>query len=119
MSSGQKRCPKAPLTETAMKKIEATIPPFKLGDVKEELGKIDIQDFTVTEMKEFTSHAGHYALHRGAEAFVNFRVTIKVEAVCTTAQAPAVKDAVIRAAYSGRTSASVLSVSDIEQAISL
>lgn len=105
--------------EIPMKKIEAIIPPFKLGDLKEELGRIDIQDFIVTEMKEFVSAAGHHEFYRGAEAFIDFRVAIKVETVCTTAQVLAVKDAVIRAAYSGRTHTSALSVFDIEQAINL
>ncbi len=45
-----------------MKKIEAIIKPFKLDEVKENLGEIGIQGITVTEVKGFGRQKGHTEL---------------------------------------------------------
>ncbi len=102
-----------------MKKIEAVIPPFKLGDVKEEFEKIDFQDFTVVELKDFLSDARHREIHRGVEIIMDFRFAIKIEIVCVATSATAVRDAVVKAAYGGRSHNGILTVSDIEKVLDL
>ena len=49
-----------------MKKIEAIIKPFKLEEVKENLGVAGIHGLTVIEVKGFGRQKGHTELYRGA-----------------------------------------------------
>jgi nitrogen regulatory protein P-II 1 len=119
-SSGVKSCARQPRSmEHLVKKIEAIIPPFKLADVREELARIDAGDFTVTETKEFAAGQRLSACHRGTEASVDFRMTVKIEAICAAERASAVKDAVIRGVCGSRTVTSVVTVCDIERAFYL
>ena len=62
-----------------MKKIEAIIKPFKLEEVKENLGLIGIHGMTVIEVKGFGRQKGHTELYRGAEYVVDFLPKIKLE----------------------------------------
>jgi len=55
-----------------VKKIEAIIKPFKLDQVKEALGELDVQGMTVTEVKGYGRQKGHVELYRGAEYDVAF-----------------------------------------------
>ena len=64
-----------------MKKIEAIIKPFKLEEVKENLGLIGIQGMTVVEVKGFGRQKGHTELYRGAEYIVDFLPKVKIEIV--------------------------------------
>jgi nitrogen regulatory protein P-II 1 len=41
-----------------MKKVEAIIKPFKLDDVKNDLGRLGIQGMTVSEVKGFGRTGG-------------------------------------------------------------
>ena len=61
-----------------MKKIEAIIKPFKLEEVKENLGLIGIQGMTVVEVKGFGRQKGHTELYRGAEYIVDFLPKVKI-----------------------------------------
>ena len=85
-----------------MKKIEATIKPFKLDEVKENLSEIGIQGITVTEVKGFGRQKGHTELYRGAEYVVDFLPKVKVEVVVSDALVGKVVEAIERAAKTGR-----------------
>jgi nitrogen regulatory protein P-II 1 len=64
-----------------MKKIEAIIKPFKLDEVKEALGVLDVRGLTVTEVRGFGRQKGHTELYRGAEYVVDLVPKVKIEAV--------------------------------------
>ena len=64
-----------------MKKIEAIIKPFKLEEVKENLGMIGIQGMTVTEVRGFGRQKGHKEVYRGSEYSVKYLPKIKIELV--------------------------------------
>ena len=64
-----------------MKKIEAIIKPFKLEEVKENLGAAGIHGMTVIEVKGFGRQKGHTELYRGAEYIVDFLPKVKIEIV--------------------------------------
>lgn len=64
-----------------MKKIEATIKPFKLDEVKEALQEIGVQGLSVVEVKGFGRQKGHTELYRGAEYVVDFLPKVKIEVV--------------------------------------
>ena len=64
-----------------MKKIEAIIKPFKLEEVKENLGASGIQGLTINEVKGYGRQKGHTELYRGAEYIIDFLPKIKIEIV--------------------------------------
>ena len=64
-----------------MKKIEAIIKPYKLGDLQEAMTKIGIQGMTISEVKGFGRQKGHKEIYRGAEYEVTFVPKVKVEIV--------------------------------------
>ena len=53
-----------------MKKVEATIKPFKLDEVKEALWERGVQGITVSEIRGFCRQRGHAELYRGLEHVV-------------------------------------------------
>ena len=61
-----------------MKKIEATIKPFKLDEVKEALQEIGVQGLSVVEVKGFGRQKGHTELYRGAEYVVDFLPKVSI-----------------------------------------
>lgn len=64
-----------------MKKVEATIKPFKLDDVKEALWARGVQGITVSEVRGFGRQGGHAELFRGLEHVVDFlpRLSLKLK----------------------------------------
>ena len=64
-----------------MKKIEAIIKPFKLEEVKDALGELEISGMTVCEVKGYGRQQGHSELYRGAEYVVDFLPKVKIELV--------------------------------------
>ncbi|MBF0506312.1 MAG: P-II family nitrogen regulator [Nitrospirae bacterium] len=64
-----------------MKRIEAIIKPFKLGEVKDAINDIGVKGMTVTEVKGFGRQKGHVELYRGAEYDITFIPKVKIEVV--------------------------------------
>ena len=62
-----------------MKKIEAIIKPFKLEEVKENLGLIGIQGMTVVEVKGFGRQKGHTELSEGQNTLLIFYQKLKLK----------------------------------------
>ncbi len=85
-----------------MKKIEAIIKPFKLGEVREALSELGVSGLTVTEVKGFGRQKGHTELYRGAEYVVDFLPKIKIEVVVATSLLDAAVDAIVKAANTGK-----------------
>jgi nitrogen regulatory protein P-II 1 len=103
--------------ESAMKKIEAVIKPFKLDEVKEALQEVGLQGITVTEAKGFGRQKGHTELYRGAEYVVDFLPKVKVEVVLGDDLVEKAIEAIRRAAQTGRIGDGKIFVSNIEEAI--
>lgn len=85
-----------------MKLVTAIIKPFKLDDVKEALEAYGIAGMTVSEVSGYGRQRGHSEVYRGAEYSVDFVPKLRIEVVIDDADAPAVVDAVVRAAQTGR-----------------
>ena len=85
-----------------MKKIEAIIKPFKLEEVKENLGLIGIHGMTVTEVKGFGRQKGHTELYRGAEYIVDFLPKVKIEIVVSDQDLDKAVETIQNAAKTGR-----------------
>ena len=100
-----------------MKKIEAIIKPFKLEEVKENLGLIGIQGMTVVEVKGFGRQKGHTELYRGAEYIVDFLPKVKIEIVVSDQDLDKAVETIQNAAKTGRIGDGKIFVTDLEQVV--
>ena len=100
-----------------MKKIEAIIKPFKLEEVKENLGVIGIHGMTVIEVKGFGRQKGHTELYRGAEYIVDFLPKVKIEIVVSDEHLDKAVESIQNAAKTGRIGDGKIFVTDLEQVV--
>ena len=100
-----------------MKKIEAIIKPFKLEEVKENLGMIGIHGMTVIEVKGFGRQKGHTELYRGAEYIVDFLPKVKIEIVVSDADLDKAVESIQSAAKPGRIGDGKIFVTNLEQVV--
>ena len=100
-----------------MKKIEAIIKPFKLEEVKENLGLIGIQGMTVVEVKGFGRQKGHTELYRGAEYIVDFLPKVKIEIVVSDEDLDKAVESIQNAAKTGRIGDGKIFVTHLEQVV--
>lgn len=100
-----------------MKKIETIIKPFKLDELKEALGELNISGMTVSEVKGFGRQKGHTEIYRGAEYMVDFIPKIKVEIIIEAERVNEVIEAVIKAVRTGKIGDGKIFVLPIEQIV--
>ena len=100
-----------------MKKIEAIIKPFKLEEVKENLGLIGIHGMTVTEVKGFGRQKGHTELYRGAEYIVDFLPKVKIEIVVSDDDLDKAVESIQNTAKTGRIGDGKIFVTELEQVV--
>jgi nitrogen regulatory protein P-II 1 len=102
---------------TAMKKIEATIKPFKLDEVREALLSTGVESLTVSEVKVFGPHKGDAAPYHGAEYVVDFITKVKLELIVTDAMVSNVVATIEWAARTGRIGDGKIFVTPLEDVI--
>lgn len=100
-----------------MKQITAIIKPFKLDEVREALGELDVNGLTITEVKGFGRQKGHTELYRGAEYVVDFLPKIRVDIIVPATRSDEVIEAIIRAAQTGKIGDGKIFVTPVEQVI--
>ena len=100
-----------------MKKIEAIIKPFKLEEVKENLGLIGIHGMTVIEVKGFGRQKGHTELYRGAEYIVDFLPKVKIEIVVSNEDLDKAVESIQSTAKTDRIGDGKIFVTDLEQVV--
>ena len=100
-----------------MKKIEASIKPFKLEEVKDALGEVGIEGMTVSEVKGFGRQKGHTEIYRGSEYTMDFLPKVKVEIVVSDDRADNAITAVVHGAKTGKIGDGKIFVTSIEQAV--
>ena len=100
-----------------MKKIEAIIKPFKLEEVKENLGLIGIHGITLTEVKGFGRQKRQTELYRGAEYIVDFLPKVKIEIVVSDEDLDKAVESIQNAAKTGRIGDGKIFVTDLEQVV--
>ena len=100
-----------------MKKVEAIIKPFKLGDVREALSTAGITGMTAIEVKGFGRQKGHTELYRGAEYVVDFLPKVKIELVLANDQLDACLEAITSAARTGKIGDGKIFVSDVARVV--
>ena len=100
-----------------MKKIEAIIKPFKLDEVKQDLGQLGIQGMTVSEVKGFGRTGGKKEVYRGSAYVVDFVPKVKIEIVVGDSQVAQVIEAIEKSAKTGRIGDGKIFVHSVEEAI--
>ncbi|HDM77437.1 MAG TPA: P-II family nitrogen regulator [Deltaproteobacteria bacterium] len=100
-----------------MKKIEAIIKPFKLGEVKEALSELGVKGMTVSDVKGFGRQKGHKEIYRGAEYVVDFIPKIKIELVLDDDIVPKVIETIISSAKTGKIGDGKIFVTPVDEVI--
>jgi nitrogen regulatory protein P-II 1 len=100
-----------------MKKIEAIIKPFKLGDVREALIEIGVEGVTVSEVKMLGRHADHTGMSRSGEYVSEFLPKLKFEIVVADNRVNRTIRAIVGKARTGRINDGKVFVVPIQQAI--
>lgn len=100
-----------------MKLVVAIIKPFKLSDVKDALGEIDVNRMTVSEVKGYGRQRGHTELYRGSEYQVDFLPKVKIEVALEDDQVEECIEAISRAARTGSIGDGKIFVLPIEAAV--
>ena len=100
-----------------MKKIEAIIKPFKLGEVREGLTDLGVAGMTVSEVKGFGRQKGHTEIYRGSEYTVDFLPKVKIEVIVPDTLAPKAVDTIVKAARTGKIGDGKVFVSPVEEAV--
>ena len=100
-----------------MKLIVAVLKPFRLDDVKDRLKTLGVSGMTITEAQGFGRQRGHTEVYRGAEYEVDFVPKLKLEVLVDDDDAPAVVDAIVESASTGKIGDGKVWVIDVETAI--
>ena len=85
-----------------MKLVTAIVQPHRLDDVKRALEAAGVHGMTVSEANGYGRQHGHTEVYRGAEYTIELVPKVRIEVVVDDLDAPAVVDAVVGAAHSGR-----------------
>ena len=100
-----------------MKKIEAIIKPFKLEEVKENLGAAGIHGMTVIEVKGFGRQKGHTELYRGAEYTIDTLPKIKLEILTTEEFCQSIVEVIMKSANTEKIGDGKIFITNIESVI--
>jgi nitrogen regulatory protein P-II 1 len=85
-----------------MRLVTAIVKPFALADVKAALEGVGVAGLTVSEVQGFGRQKGHTEVYRGAEYTVDFLSKLRIEVIVDDADADAVVDAIVAAAWTGK-----------------
>ncbi len=99
-----------------MKKIEITIRPSKLEDVKEKLVELGIHGMTCIEARGFGRQGGHTENYRGKVYHVDFLPKYRIEVVVHDEAVEKVIDAIMLVARTGSIGDGKIFISDIADA---
>jgi nitrogen regulatory protein P-II 1 len=100
-----------------MKKVTATIKPFKLDDVKAALTEVGVQGMTVLESKGFGRTGGKGEVYRGSAYVVDFVPKVTIEVAIPDDLLQQVLDAIEKSAKTGRIGDGKIFVTEILNAV--
>jgi nitrogen regulatory protein P-II 1 len=99
-----------------MKKIEAIIKPFKLGEVRDALTDLGIGGMTVCEVEGCGRQKGHAENYRGNEYALDFLPKIKLEVVVSDAMVDAASASIAAAARTGKIGDGKIFITKVDEA---
>ena len=100
-----------------MKLITAIIKPSRLDAVLEAVTDAGASGLTATEVRGYGRQKGKTEVYRGAEYEVKLLPKVKLEIAVANDLAPAVVDAIARAANTGKIGDGKVFVTDLESAL--
>jgi nitrogen regulatory protein P-II 1 len=100
-----------------MKRIDSIIRPQNLDAVKEHLTEIGVEALTISEVRGFGRQKGHTEVYRGAEYAVNFVPKIMLTILATDDRVPAIVDAIVAGARTGKMGDGKIFVSPLDEVV--
>ena len=97
-----------------MKLLTSIVRPTKVDDVKEALGRLNIDGMTVTEVRGHGKQKGHSAIYRGKEYNITLLPKIEIAVVVPDSAAEAAIQAIVSAARTGEIGDGRVFVSPVE-----
>jgi len=103
--------------EGPVKKIEVTMQPFKVDEIKAALVKGGIQGMTFSEVTDFSQQNGHITLYRGAKYVVNILPRIRIEVLVEDDEVRAVTDMIVTVLRTGHLCDGQIAILPVEDVI--
>jgi nitrogen regulatory protein P-II 1 len=100
-----------------MKKIEAIIRPFKLGEVRDALTDLGIGGMTVSEVEGCGRQKALNQNYRNPQHALDFLPKLKLEVVVTDAQAGPASASIVAAARTGKLGDGKIFITRVDDAI--
>jgi nitrogen regulatory protein PII len=97
-----------------MKKIEAIIKPFKLGDVKKALNDMGIHEIFTSRINGHGRQKGHKEIHRGSKYIVDFVPKVRLEVVVNHNLVNLIIEKIQNTAYSGKIGDGKIFISSVD-----
>ena len=102
-----------------MKKIEVTIRPHKLDEVRDSLVERGFRGMTIHEVRGFGRQKGHTEVYRGSEYVIDFLPKVMLEMVVSDKDLNDAVDVIIKSAKTGEIGDGKLFVTPVEEVIRL
>ena len=90
------------MTGETVKLVIAVIKPFKLDDVAEALGALEVSGMTISEVRGYGRQRGHTEVYRGAEYKVDYVPKVRIEVLVDDPDAEKVASAITGSAKTGK-----------------
>ena len=90
------------MTGETVKLVIAVIKPFKLDEVAEALGALEVSGMTISEVRGYGRQRGHTEVYRGAEYKVDYVPKVRIEVLVDDPDAEKVASAITGAARTGK-----------------
>ncbi|SRR5713226_2714304 len=100
-----------------MKRIEATMRLFKVGEVEAALTKEGIRGITFSEVRDFSQQSGYVTVYRGVECAVDILPRTRIELIVEDDEVRAVTDIVTGALRTGRLCDGQVAILPVEDVI--
>jgi nitrogen regulatory protein PII len=100
-----------------MKRIEATIRPFKVGEVKEALVKEGIQGLTFLEVRDFSQPNGYVKAYRGIQYVVDIFPRMRIELIVEDEEVRQVTDVILATLRTGHLCDGQIAILPVEEVI--
>ena len=97
-----------------MKKVEAIINPFKLGDVKKVLNDMGIHEISTSRINGHGRQKGHKEIHRGAKYIVDFIPKVRLEVIVNPNLVNLIVEKIRNTAYTGKIGDGKIFISSVE-----
>ena len=97
-----------------MKKIEAIVRLSQFDRIRDELAKIGVNFFTLTEVKGFGLQKGKQMVYRGSVYDSDYIARLRLDILCATEKVDAIIETIVKAGRTGEIGDGKIIVTDVE-----